>query len=173
MTTPEMQQNLIAVEPNSASPIKHRGGSTSVGSTLKKKKKAKFELSSLVAKDLEELSRKRAIKQEPMGEADSLLELPRSSGPPVTQPSSTREDLTDSSPISLVDLSGMASMKALDNTNPDSSSVMDVETEHNHIILLGGGHPGTTLVRLVRNLFFLQLHSICSSRNNLEIVRKI
>jgi hypothetical protein len=165
-----MQQNLIAVEFHSASPVVvDRVGGTRTGSAFKKKK-AKLELSSLVAKDLEELSRKRAIKQEPLGEPDSLQDIPPSSGPPVSKRPSTREGLTNSSPISLVDVSGVASIRVLDNTNPDSPSVMDVET---HTSILDGGGPGAIPVRFVCNLFFLQLYSVCSTRINLGIAMKI
>jgi hypothetical protein len=126
-----MQQNLAAVrELSSASPsVVHPRESTSI---TKKKKKAKFELASLVAKDLEELNRKRAVKQEPVEEADSLLEMPFSNGVPVFTSSSHREVSMDSSSVRLTDINScdVQSMDTSGNTNPDSLSAMETETDH-------------------------------------------
>jgi hypothetical protein len=79
LTKSGIQRNLTALhESNSASPsVVHPGEGTVI---TKKKKKAKLELASLVAKDLEELSRKRAVKQEPADEMNNLLEMSCSNG---------------------------------------------------------------------------------------------
>ena len=96
----ELHQNLPLREQlrSSRSKMEHLGGNPSIP---KKKKKAKFELASLVAKDLEELSRRRGIKEEPVEEASGLLEMPSSNGIPSFITPSYGEDSMGSSSLRL------------------------------------------------------------------------
>jgi len=142
-------------ELNSASPVVvHLGESTTTNSaSRKKKRRPKFELASLVAKDLEELSRKRAIKQEPVGDVDSLLEMARPNGTPVfTSPAG--EASVGSSSICLADI------KTSGVVSTDASSI-NVGTKHDHGPVREASRSNTASVRLcVRFPFHDSIHQV-------------
>ena len=124
---------------NTASPSFTHSGENNI---TKKKKKVKLELAALVAKDIEELNRKRAVKQEPV--EDSLSGY---GGVLVSSSLSCGEDSIDTSPVPLVDIrsSGIETMNATGGTNVGSSSVMEIATEHADNPLLEAGYSGISI----------------------------
>jgi hypothetical protein len=118
-----MQQPSISLHNhNSTNPSFTHSGENNI--TKKKKKKVKLELAALVAKDIEELNRKRAVKQEPVDELDSLS---RCSGALASSSLSYGEDSIDTSPVPMV----------------------EIATEHSDNPLPEAGHSGMSDVRFL------------------------
>ena len=148
------------MEQRLALPHNHNSASRNIAlsgevSVTKKKKKVKLELAALVAKDLEELNRKRVVKQEPVEEADSLSRCSRA---PVSSPPFYIEDSIESSPVHVVDkTAGVENTNTAGKTSTDPSSVMEIGTDHADNPLLEGG---ITAVRFLCVSSSLLLHSL-------------
>lgn len=121
--------------------MEHLGGNPSIP---KKKKKAKFELASLVAKDLEELSRRRAIKEEPVEEASGFLEMPSSNGIPSFITPSYGEDSMGSSSLRLGADATASGVEPTDSPGQARSGFLPEPTDDN--LVLEATHTDTTAV---------------------------